>query len=147
MAEQRERGYDSLQSFGRRLFEEALPKERTLHSLSVCLKRLYAAVRESLSSALGVTAVRTLMARAVRQAANSHVYLNQVGVYEDDIDAETAIDQKTDRDYDEVRSGFEDIWQSFLRLLAELVGSDLAGTLVRGVKVHSPREGGQEDEG
>ncbi|MBI2953896.1 MAG: hypothetical protein HYY30_06250 [Chloroflexi bacterium] len=71
------------------------------------------------------------MALAIRRAAERYSFLGNVVVCEDGLDAGEVLAHNSDADYEEVREAFEDLLVTFLKLLAGLVGRNLAMVLLR----------------
>lgn len=121
---------DSYRELARELMGASTPTESSLEALIGGLKATSKRLHEELAPVVGSLGLRLIMERAVRIATSRHPFLRRVAVYEDGIDAGGVLGEKSDRDYQAVREGFEDLLAGFLELLGELVGRDLAFTLV-----------------
>ncbi len=119
--------YDTLALLARRL----LPADETLVGLTEGMRRETGRIQASMAPIIGPAGVRLLLVRATHQAANRWRLLQGVAVYEDGLDAGNVLKGRSDRDYGEVRAAFEDLLVTFLRLLAGLVGTQLAVALAR----------------
>ncbi len=119
--------HDILALLARRL----LPADKTLVGLTEGMRRETGHIQANMAPIIGPGGVRLLLVRATYQAANRWRLLQGVAVYEDGLDAGNVLKGRSDRDYGEVRAAFEDLLVTFLRLLAGLVGTQLAVALAR----------------
>ena len=118
-------------SVAARLLESSVSSRGTLRGLVVGVHVASRRLAERLEPILGSLGVRLIMERAVRIASVDCPFLQSVAVYEDGLDADSVLAEKTDTDYEDVRCGFERLLGSSLVVLSEMVGKELALELVQ----------------
>ncbi len=114
----------------RQLLDDTLPKEMTLESLFAGLNNINQRLQARLVPLLGSMAMRMVMARAIRQAAPNYPFLHNITFYEDGVETDDLLLEKSDADYAEVREGLEALLAAFLQQMAGLIGKDLTTRLV-----------------
>lgn len=112
------------------LLDRSVSDKRSLAALVAGIKTAYHQIQLGLGTSIGPSNIRMLMARAAYRASSRHPFLHDVGVYEDDLDAEVVAANKSDSDYDEIRAAFEDLYVTFWENLADMVGRKVAKVLM-----------------